>query len=151
MEMKRKGWIVWVWGKSGGLIVFLGIMAMMLTAYTFAAASEQADSANELARHLKNLMMDTYNSVGDMDVEFTLPSSLDGENFTIELFDKPGDRIGIIVKTFRGERELFGASSLALPLSNSSYLTIVQFNRTQQNLCVVKYGGKLHLQNSKCQ
>jgi len=148
--MKRKGWVVWTWGKMGSLIVFMAMMAMMLSAYSFVGSSSQSDSANQLAANLKNLIFDTYNSAGGMSFEYKLPKSLDGEDYSIEIFDKEGDMVGIIVRTKSGLWELVGGSSLAIPLSERSFGTMKGLNEELHYICIVKHQGMIYLERSKC-
>lgn len=148
--MKRRGWIVWTWGKLGSLLVFMGMMVMMLTTHSFAGAASQAESANGLAFALKNLMTDTYNSVGGMSFECELPPSIEGEDYSIEVLDKPGGMAGVIVRTRSGVMEVAGGSSLALPLSGGSFGVLKDWGQALPRICIVKHKGEIFLEGSGC-
>jgi hypothetical protein len=148
--MRRKGWIVWTWGKMGGLMVFMGMMVMMLTIYSFVGAASQSESANQLARSLRNRILDTYNSVGDMSFEYGLPESLESEDYSIEVQDKEGNTAGIIVRTNSGPRQVSGGASLSLPMHKSSFGMLKDFNEELHYICIVRHLGEVYLERSMC-
>lgn len=149
--LTKRGWIVWTWGKMGSLLVFMGMMLMMFTAYGFAGGSAQADSANQLSQSLKNLILDTYDSASGMSFEYALPKNLDGENYSIEILNKSGDTVGITTKTRRGSSDVFGATSLSVPLSKRSFGVIKGFGQELPYACIVKYKGVVYVERSKCE
>lgn len=140
---------MWTWGKMGSLLVFMGVMLMMLTAYTFVSASAQSDGANQVSRTLKNLVLDTYNSVGEMSLEYKMPENIDGQPYSVEVLDK-GNTIGIITRTSSGPMDLIGGSSLEVPLSNLSFGTLKGFHDRLHYICIVKHNGKVYLERSRC-
>ncbi len=148
--MKAKGWLVWTWGKMGSLLVFMGMMLMMLTAYSFVSAGAQSDGANQVARDLKNLMTDTYNAAGTMNLEYRLPDSIDGADYSVEILNKSGDTAGIIVRTRSGSREVIGGASLSVPLSNGSFGMLKGFGEGLPHICIVKHRETIYMERSKC-
>jgi len=148
--MNRRGWLVWTWSKLGNLIIFTGMMLMLLTAYGFVSASEQADAANQLSRSLRNLILDTYDSSSDMVFEYDLPRSINGEDYSVEILDKGGHMVGIITRTKSGILDVVGGSSFATPLSNNSFGILKQSNSDLHYICIVKDDGKVYLVGSGC-
>ena len=129
--------------------MFMGMIVMMLTAYTFVSASAQAEGANQVSRTLKNLILDTYNSVGEMSLEYEIPGSIDGRPYSVEVLDK-GDAVGIITRTRSGPVDLIGGSSLEVPLSNLSFGTLKGSHDGLHYICIVKHNGKIYLERSRC-
>lgn len=130
-------------------MVFMGMMVMMLTVYSFSGASAQADSANQLARSLRNHMLDAYNSVGDMSFEYKLPENLNGEDYSVEILDKSGTT-GIIVRTSSGSRQVTGGASLSLPMHESSFGVLKDSGKELHHICIVRYLGEVYLERSTC-
>ncbi len=148
--MNKRGWLVWTWGKMGSLLVFTGIMLMMLMVYSFASAGAQSDGANQVARDLKNLITDTYNSAGAMNLEHRLPDNIDGEDYSVEVLNKSGETAGIIVRTHSGSREVVGGASLSIPMSHSSFGMLKLLGERSPYICITKYRGRIYLERSKC-
>lgn len=148
--MKKKGWVVWVWGKMGSLVVFMGMMLVLLTAYSFVGASAQADSANRFSATMRNLVTDTYNSAGGMSFEYGLPGDINGEDYSIEILDKAGDTVGIITTTKSGYRDVTGGASLSIPLSDTSFGILKAFDEELHYICIVKHEGMIYLEKGKC-
>ncbi len=148
--MDKKGWIVWTWGKMGSLMVFMGMMAMMLTAYSFSSAGAQAQAGNQLAQTLKNLVLDTYDSTGGMSFEYELPASLDGVDYSLGILNKSGSSVGIIVKTKNGAFDVIGGTSFSVPLSDSSFGPIKKFGEELHYICITKYSGTIYITRSRC-
>jgi hypothetical protein len=144
--MKRKGWIVWTWGKLGSLIVFMGVMIMLLSAQSFVGSAMQADKANKLAQDLRDNILDTYNSVGGMTFEYVLPESLGGQDYIIEVLDKSENLVGIIVRSKNGVSDVSGGASFSVPLSESSFGIIEKLHY----ICIIKFEGKVYLERSRC-
>jgi hypothetical protein len=119
---------------------------MFLTAYGFVSATLQSDGANQVARQLKNLILDTYDSVGGMSFEWELPPSINGEQYSIEILDKKTNVIGIIVSTESGKR---GGSSISIPLSGHSFGTLKTMHY-DGSICITNYLGEIYLETSKC-
>ncbi len=147
--MKKKGWIVWTWGKMGGLMVFMGVMVMMLTAYSFIGSSMRASEATRLAQSIRNTALDTYNSAGAMSFEYALPQSLGGEPYSIELLDK-GTIAAILVEAKSGYRDVFGAASLGVPFSEASFGMLKPMGTAPASLCITKHEGLLYIETSRC-
>lgn len=148
--MNKKGWLVWTWGKIGSLIVFMGMMLMLLTAYSFVSASEQSDAANQLSRSLRNLLLDTYNSASGMSFEYELPKRLNGDDYSLEILNKSGDMVGIITRVKGGVWEMMGGSSTAVPLSNASFGVLKEFDDELSYICIVKDDKKIYIERSQC-
>jgi len=148
--MKRKGWIIWTWGKMGSLMVFTGMMIMMLTAYAFVGNTSQSNAANQLSADLRNSILDTYNSVGGMSFEFNLPKSLNGQDYSIEILDKKGNTVAILIRTKSGSREVLGGASFAAPLSDMSFGMLKEFDQELHYICIVKYQNEIYLEKSEC-
>jgi len=144
--MRRKGWIVWTWGKMGGLLVFMGMMIMILTAYSYTTASCTSQAANQLSQELKNLILDVYDSPGGMSFEHELPPSLEGEAYSVEIVNKSGDTVGIITRT----RKRMGGSSLSVPLSKGSF-GVLEPGKQLHYICIVKHNGTIYIGGSRCE
>ncbi len=147
--MDKRGWVVWTWGKMGSLLVFMGMMLMLLTAYSFTSSTAQADGASRVSRDIRNLILDTYNSAGGMAFEYELPGGIGGEDYSIRVVDADGTA-GIITNTTSGSRAVLGGATLAVPLSAGSYGTLKGFGDDITHLCMVKHGGIVYLERSKC-
>ena len=150
LKTSRRGWIVWTWGKIGGLMIFTAMFIIMLTAYGFVGSSAQAERANELARSLKDNILDTYNSIGEMSLEQRLPKTLNSENYSVEILDKEGDMAAILVQSKSGNWQISGASSLTVPLSERSFGILKKTEQQLSHICIVKYQGKIYLERSRC-
>jgi|GEM_PF-1414572 len=150
LSLGRKGWIVWTWSKLGSLMVFMGIMLMLMTAYGFSASSSQAQAANQLSQTLKFLILDTYDSLGDMSFEYMLPERLAGEDYSVEVLDKEADTAGIVTKTKSGVFEVSGGASLSVPLYNSSFGLLRDYGEGGKTVCIVKHDGVIYLEHSPC-
>lgn len=150
LKTSRGGWIVWVWSKAGTLIFFMGMMLMMMSAYSFVSASGQSGAANQVAQSLRNSITDTYNSAGGMSFEHELPPDLNGQAYSLEALDKGGDMVGIIVRVKSGVWEVSGGSSVAIPLSKGSFGVLKSFDSELHYICIVKDDGMIYLERSRC-
>lgn len=150
LKTSRTGWLVWTWSKVGSLIVFTGMTLMLLTAYSFISASGQSDGANQLSRSLRNGILDTYDSTSGMSFEYELPGSMNGEAYSLEILDKSGDTAGIIVRARSGVWEVTGGSSLAVPMSDSSFGVVKSQDEELHYICIVKDRGKVYIERSRC-
>lgn len=148
--MKKRGWVVWVWGKMGSMLVFMGIMLMLLSTYSVMGNSQQSDAANQLSRELKNLMLDAYDSAGDMNFEYALSKSLNGEDYSVEVLDKEGDMVGVVTRTKSGTWGATGGSSLSVRLSEGSFGLLKDYGQWPVYICITKHGDMLYLERSKC-
>jgi hypothetical protein len=128
----------------------MGVMVMLLTAYSFTGSAMQADKAAALARDLRDNMMDTYNSAGDMTFEYMLPEYLNGQEYSIELLNKESELVGIIVTSQNGVTAVSGASSFSLPLYDASFGLLKASAERLQYICIIKSGGQLFLEKSRC-
>jgi hypothetical protein len=146
----RRGWAVWTWSKVGALLVFAATMLMFLTSYGYASASEQANGANQLSRQLRNAITDAYDSLGGATMEFTLPKSIAGEDYSIEIIDKGDGLFGVITRTKSGIWEVSGGASLTAPLSPASFGFLKQTGDSLESMCVVKDETMIRIQRSKC-
>ncbi len=124
---------------------------MMLTAYGFSASSGQVSAASQVSQTLKNLILDTYDSISGMTFEYELPENIEGEDYSIEVLDKNGDAVGIVTKTLSGHREVAGASSLSAPLSNTSFGVLKGFGQDLHYICMTKYLSKIYIEGSRCE
>jgi len=146
----RRGWVVWAWSKAGALLVFAAMMLMLMAAYSFASASEQSDEANGIARALRNSISDTYNSIGGMSFEHELPQAINGQAYSMEVLNKSGGTIGIIVRVRSGIWEVLGGSSMSVSLSDGSFGTLKGFGDGLSHLCIVKGGSVIFIERSRC-
>ncbi|MBN2517289.1 MAG: hypothetical protein JXB14_00430 [Candidatus Altiarchaeota archaeon] len=147
--MKRKGWVVWVWGKMGCMLVFFGMLMILLLAYGYIASSTQADSSNQVSRDLRDILLDVYNSPDGLSFEYQIPETIDGEPYELEILNLTGDTVGIIARSNRGSMHLLGGASIALPLSDSSFRMVGGMNESVY-LCITKHGGAIYIEKSKC-
>jgi hypothetical protein len=148
--MKNRGWIVWTWGKMGGLLVFAGMMLMLLAAYRFIGESLQAEGANQLAQELRNLITDTYTTTDGMTLEYELPERIDGRDYSLEIKDLTGDMVGVMVETDVRSITVGGGASIALRLSNSSSRVIKGRGEGVKYICMVKHNGRVYIEKSRC-
>ena len=148
--MKRKGWVVWIWGKMGGLLVFFGMMMVLLVAYSYITASVQAEGANQLSRALRDIILDTYNAPEGLGFEYQLPDTIEGRRYDLEVYNLTGDMVGIIARTDTRFMQLIGGASAALRLSDNSFRTVKARNETDVYLCIIKHQGRVYIEKSKC-
>ena len=146
----KRGWVVWAWGKLGGMMVFMAMMLMFLAAYSFASATTDASGANKLSASLRDLLSDTYNSVGGMSFSYELPSSISGLDYSLEIINKSGDAVGIIVRSKSGVFEIIGGSSLSAPLSDASFGELKSYGSGPTWICIAKSDGRLIIEKSEC-
>lgn len=149
LRTSKRGWVVWAWSKAGMLLIFMGMMLAMLAAYAYAGAAEQARAASQVSSGLRGVILDVYDSSGGMSFDYELPSSVNGEAYSIELLDKPGEMAGIITRTKSGAIDVSGGASLAARLAKSSF-GVIKGPDGPQSLCVTKYRGVVYVESSKC-
>ncbi len=149
LKTSKRGWVVWAWSKAGVLIVFMGMMLAMLAAYACAGAAEQARAAAQVSSGLRGAILDVYASSGGMSFDYTLPATVNGEDYSIEILDKPGDMAGVITRTKSGAIEVSGGASLAAPLSGSSF-GVARRPGGPRDLCITKHLGAVYVESSRC-
>lgn len=146
----RRGWVVWAWGKLGGMMVFMAMMVMFLAAYAYASAATDASGANKLSAALRDVLSDAYNSVGGMSFSYELPGRIGGIDYSLELLNKSGDAVGIIVRSKSGLFEILGGSSLSAPLSEASFGELKSYGGGPVFICITKSGGRIVIERSEC-
>ncbi len=146
----KRGWVAWAWGKLGGTIVFMAMMLMFLAAYSYASATTDASGANKLSASIRDLLSDTYNSVGGMSFSYELPGQIGGIDYSLEIINKSGGTIGIIARSKSGAFEITGGASLSAPLSEASFGELKSYGSGLIWICITKSDGKLIVEKSKC-
>ena len=148
--MKRKGWVVWIWGKMGGLLVFFGIMVTLLMAHSYMSASVQAEAANQLSRGLRYILLDIYNAPDGLGFEYQLPDSINGRHYNLEIHNLTGDMVGVIARTDTKFMQVVGGASAALRLSDNSFRTIKADEENGVYVCIIKHKGRVYIEKSRC-
>jgi len=150
MIRDKRGWVVWTWSKLGAMLVFFAVMLMLLSSYSLLTSTVHGVSSNQVARDFRNAMSDTYNAPGGMTCDYELPETIEGRNYSIELTNKTGDSIGILVRTEKNGVPIVGGASAALPLAAGSFGILKETSENLPNVCIIKKRGRLSVEKSEC-
>lgn len=150
LRNNKGGWIVWIWGKMGSLMIMLSLVTILLTLFTHTNVSLQIASANDLARAIRDDLYDAYSSVGGIEYDLRLPKTLHAREYGIE-FEKVGKALTqITVRSTTSPIDVVGVAHVDLPIDDDSYSRF-SVSDSARDLCIIKHSGLLHIQRSKCQ